>query len=88
MYLAAFALLAIATSSGCPAAAAPRSHPPQTNPPPAVAIDPNDLYSAQARRRMVHYLRLRLMELNAAELQRVAKVVRGELSVDDLLQDR
>jgi len=53
-----------------------------------LSIDPNDLYSAQARRRMVLYLRLRLMELNEAELERVAKVVRGQLSVDDLLQDR
>jgi hypothetical protein len=86
MSFAAFALLAIATSSGAPAPEArarPRARQAALAP-----IDPNDLYSPQARRRMVHYLRLRLMELNAARLERVAKVVRGELSLDELLKER
>jgi hypothetical protein len=85
MSFAAFALLAIATSSGTPAPSAPPH--PSAGQAAVAPIDPNDLYSPQARRRMAHYLRLRLMELNAARLERVAKVVRGELSLDELLKE-
>jgi hypothetical protein len=87
MSFAAFALLAIATSSGSPAPRA-RARQPHNRQAAVAPIDPNDLYSPLARRRMVHYLRLRLMELNAARLERVAKVVRGELSLDELLNER
>jgi hypothetical protein len=87
MSFAAFALLAIATSSGSPAPASHSRHP-RSRQAALAPIDPNDLYSPQARRRMVHYLRLRLMELNAARLEHVAKVVRGELSLDELLKER
>ncbi|HEY0797976.1 MAG TPA: hypothetical protein VGD50_02445 [Candidatus Baltobacteraceae bacterium] len=83
MSVAAFALLVIATSSG--RHASHHGHRPAARAT-ADPYTPNDLYSPLARRRMVHYLRLRLMELNAARLERVAKVVRGELSLDDLLK--
>jgi hypothetical protein len=36
---------------------------------------------------MAHYLRLRLLELHEAKLERVSKVVRGELSIDELLRE-
>jgi hypothetical protein len=47
----------------------------------------NDLYSRQARRRMARYLRLRLTELNLERLDRVEKVLRGALPIDELLRE-
>jgi hypothetical protein len=47
----------------------------------------NDLYAIRARRRMANYLRLRLMELHEARFERIEKVIRGELSIDDLLRE-
>jgi len=44
-----------------------------------------DLYSAHARRLVRAYLRLQLLELRKAELDRVRAVIEGKLSVDDLL---
>lgn len=87
MFHTAFALLALATSFAgptplprAPAAAKQAAQPP-------LSYEANDLYSIRARRRMAHYLRLRLMELHAARFERIEKVIRGELSVDDLFRD-
>jgi hypothetical protein len=58
-----------------------------TTAPPSEMYATNDLYAIRARRRMAHYLRLRLMELHEARLERIEKVIRGELSIDDLLRE-
>jgi hypothetical protein len=54
---------------------------------PSAMYAANDLYAIRARRRMANYLRLRLMELHEARLERIEKVIRGELSIDDLLRE-
>ena len=81
-----FALIAVAT---CLPAADPK---PETQalplePKAAQAFTANELYARQTRRRIAHYLRLRLLELHQAKLERVSKVVRGELSIDELLRE-
>lgn len=43
-----------------------------------------DLYSYRARRRAQAYLRLRLLELREADLDRARAVIEGRLGVDDL----
>ncbi len=43
------------------------------------------LYSRQALREMRAYLRLRMLELREADLDRVRAVIEHRLSVDDLL---
>ena len=43
-----------------------------------------DLYSSRARRIAIGYLRLRLLELREAELDRVRAVIEGKLGVDAL----
>ena len=82
----AFALTVAATCSAppTPATSIRGASPKQAY---AESYAANDLYSRQARRRMAHYLRLRLMELNAKRLERVEKVVRGSLSIDGLLRE-
>jgi hypothetical protein len=45
-----------------------------------------DLYSAHTRRLLVNYLRLRLLELRYAELDRVRAVITGKLGVDSLFE--
>jgi hypothetical protein len=47
--------------------------------------DPTRLYSAHARRLIQSYLRLRILELREADLDRVRAVIEGKLRVDDLL---
>jgi hypothetical protein len=46
----------------------------------------SDLYSQRARRRFAAYLRLRLLELREAGLERAARAVERRLSIDDLLR--
>ena len=43
-----------------------------------------DLYSARARRLVMGYLRLKLLELRAADLDRARLVIEGKLGVDAL----
>ncbi len=43
-----------------------------------------DLYSARARRLVMGYLRLKLLELREADLDRARAVVEGKLGVDAL----
>jgi hypothetical protein len=52
---------------------------------PRVPLDPNELYSSRARRRIASYLRLRLLELREENLERAAEVIRRRLPVDTLL---
>jgi len=47
--------------------------------------DARSLYSRQALRQMRAYLRLRMLELREADLDRVRAVIERRLSVDDLL---
>jgi len=87
MFRIAFALLGLAASFPC-ATPSPRTHAAaEQASPPQIRYDANDLYSIRARRRMVHYLRLRLMELHAARFDRAEKAIKGELSIDDLLRE-
>ena len=48
--------------------------------------DARSLYSRQALREMRAYLRLRMLELREADLDRVRAVIGRRLSVDDLLE--
>ncbi len=48
--------------------------------------DARSLYSRQALREMRAYLRLRMLELREADLDRVRAVIERRLSVDDLLE--
>jgi hypothetical protein len=82
--------LALALLSG-PATAAPSATPRATTvPKPIVAPVPlplgraRDLYSARARRLVRSYLRLQLLELRQADLDRVRAVIEGTLGVDAL----
>jgi hypothetical protein len=85
MFRIAFALLALAASFPAPN---PSPHPqsPKQAALPQSYYEANDLYSIRARRRMAHYLRLRLMELHAERFKRIEKAIKGELSIDDLLR--
>ena len=56
---------------------------PRATPTPAPIVA-RDLYSQHARRMLQAYLRLRLLELREAELDRVRAVVEGRLGVDAL----
>jgi hypothetical protein len=82
LFLALFATYALTAPS------TPKPKPPR---PAAVrhehpALRPGDLYSLRARRRFASYLRLRLLELREAGLERAAQAVERRLSVDDLLR--
>jgi hypothetical protein len=48
-------------------------------------IDSSDLYSLRARRRFANYLRLRILELRAANLERAAEVVEHRMPLCELL---
>lgn len=74
-----------------PAAAQPNVAPRPTAQPEAIvapAFPPveraRDLYSAQARRLVRGYLRLQMLELRKADLDRVRAVIQGNLGVDAL----
>ena len=82
--------LALALFAG-PAWATPTAAPRATTvPKPIVAPVPlppgtaRDLYSPQARRLVRTYLRLQLLEMRKAELERVRAVIEGKLGVDSL----
>ncbi len=75
-------------ASGMAAEGAPFPH---ANPPRAPFVarrprpDARSLYSRQALREMRAYLRLRMLELREADLDRVRLVIEHRLSVDDLI---
>ena len=48
----------------------------------------SDLYSLRARRRFANYLRLRLLELREANLERAAAVIERRLPITSLLGAR
>jgi hypothetical protein len=79
MFILTFATAAAATSP------APK---PSGLPQKAVAapLSANDLYARSARRRMASYLRMRLLELRKAQLERAAQVIEGKLPVEELLR--
>jgi hypothetical protein len=83
---AALALAAVLLPGPAPAAT--------STPPPIVArrVVPReqarDLYSARARRLAIGYLRLRLLEMREAELDRVRAVIEGKLGVDALFSPK
>lgn len=52
----------------------------------ALAPPAGDVYSLRARRRFAAYLRLRLLEMREAGLERAANVVEHRLPVDTLLR--
>ena len=49
------------------------------------SLDSNDLYSLRARRRFASYLRLRILELREANLERAAAVIERRLPLASLL---
>jgi hypothetical protein len=83
--------LSLALFSG-PAQAAPSATPRATTVHKAIVAPPGlapgtarDLYSPHARRLVRTYLRLQLLELRKAELERVRAVIEGKLGVNSLL---
>ena len=83
MLLAVFATYALHAPS-TPKPAEPRGAPRREH----RATSAADLYSARARRRFAAYLRLRLLELREARLERAAQAVERRLSIDDLIRHR
>jgi len=83
----AAAAVGLALLSG-PASAAPSATPRATTVPTAIVAPElgraRDLYSARARRLVRSYLRLQLLELRKADLDRVRAVIEGKLGVDAL----
>jgi hypothetical protein len=93
MTLAAFAALAALTLSPAvtPSSAghvAREKHKPRAAPVAAGSLQSPriaDLYSARAKRRMANYLRMRLLEMRRAGLDRAAAVVTHRLELEALL---
>jgi len=83
MLLAVFATYALHAPS-TPAPSEPRAAPRREH----HSVSATDLYSARARRRFASYLRLRLLELREAGLERAAQAVERRLPVDDLVRHR
>jgi len=74
-----------------PVRAAPAAAPRATTVPKAIVApglgtlgSPADLYSPRARRLVRSYLRLQMLELRKAELDRVRAVIEGKIGVDAL----
>jgi hypothetical protein len=80
-------LAALALTSGASAQAARPAPSPSPNPSPGRFVAPpaHSLYAREALREMRAYLRLRMLELHEADLDRVRAVVEGRLGIDALL---
>jgi hypothetical protein len=63
---------------------APRPTPRPVHP----RVAAGDLYSARVRRRLASYLRLRLLELRKAGLERAAGVIENRLPIETLFERR
>ncbi|GAC1405543.1 MAG: hypothetical protein NVSMB64_10500 [Candidatus Velthaea sp.] len=70
-----------------PAAADSGSAPRPSSAPGRSATERASLYSPRIRRATQNYLRLRLLELREADLDRARAVIERRLRVDDLLKD-
>jgi hypothetical protein len=97
MSVAGFVALFVLTvsSTAAPAGAAPvaaASGPPQSPKPrpsaAARAFRSDELYSLRERRRIAAYLRMRLLELREAGLERAAEAIERRLPADILLAPR
>ncbi len=76
----------LSLSSPAPAVTPPARHASRRAPSPrALAPPAGEVYSLRARRRFAAYLRLRLLEMREAGLERAANVVEHRLPVDTLL---
>jgi len=87
----AFVTLAVLTFSARPPAASPAPtpvHRRERTPRRALAAEPGQLYSLRARRRFAAYLRIRLLEMREAGLERAAGVIERRLPVDAILNPR
>jgi hypothetical protein len=85
--LAALTLAALARPALAEPAASPRAtptRPPIVAPSPIAPARARDLYSVRAQRQIRAYLRLRMLELRADDLDRVRAVIEGRLAVDAL----
>ena len=80
-----FVTFAALTLSAGPAPQRRHRHHPAGIVGPLVA-DPNALYSQRARKRMVAYLKLRLLELREQHLERAAQAIERRLPVSELLK--
>ena len=78
-------LLAVSTFP-TPSAAPRVARPALRRPVPARTASPADLLSPRARRLAALYLRMRLLELRGADLERARAVIEGRLGVDALLR--
>ncbi len=81
--------LGAALTCALPESAARRPREPAPAPPPparARALGADDVFSLRARRRAAAYLRMRLLELRKARLDRAAEVIERRLGADALLR--
>jgi hypothetical protein len=88
--------LAVVISSFCshfatPLVVAAVSPPPaahaKPSPSPTPAIDPAALYARRSRRLVQSYLRLKLLEMRAADLERARRVIERKLGIGALLSE-
>jgi hypothetical protein len=88
MELAVFALGAALTCTLGEHGARRQLPGPAASPPPPAerALAADELFSLRARRRAAAYLRMRVLELRKARLDRAADVIERRLPVDELLQ--
>jgi hypothetical protein len=93
LFYGAFVSFAVLTLSPQPRTASPapvgihqRAGGPR--PPRSYATEADQLYSLRARRRFAAYLRLRLLELREAGLERAAAVIERKLPIDVLVPKR
>ncbi len=85
--LPAFVALFVLLAQGGPADASEAERHPG-HPAPAQTQAHIGLYSARFRRSTATYLRLRLLELREAGLDRARAAIEGRLSIDELLAER
>lgn len=86
------AFVTVVAVTPCRTAPAPSPSPPALRgrpapaPPEQSASRSDELYSLRARRRFAAYLRMRLLEMREAGLERAAEAVERRLPVDELLK--
>jgi hypothetical protein len=88
--------LAVVILSLCPhfatpmvvaAVSPPRAAHAKPSPSPTPAIDPVALYSRRSRRLVQSYLRLKLLEMREADLERARRVIERKLGIGALLSE-
>jgi hypothetical protein len=77
----------LATPTVVAAVSPPRAKPPKPSPAPSASADPAALYGRRARRLVQSYLRLKVLELRKADLERARLVIERKLGIGALLSE-